>query len=57
MIEKEYTDRIVLTTEKDFKKINDLELKNQLYYLEIKTKFLNKGEQSFKKTIKEALIS
>ena len=57
MIEKEYTDRIVLTTEKDFKKINDLELKNQLYYLEIETKFLNKGEESFKKTIKEALIS
>lgn len=57
MIEKKYTDRIVLTTEKDFKKINDLELKNQLYYLEIETKFLNKGEESFKKTIKEALIS
>tara|TARA_B100000768_G_scaffold55567_1_gene54093 strand:+ start:2288 stop:3307 length:1020 start_codon:yes stop_codon:yes gene_type:complete len=56
-IEKKYTDRIVLTTEKDFKKINDLDLKNQLYYLEIEIKFLNKGEESFKKIIKKLIIS
>lgn len=56
-IENKYSDRIVLTTEKDYKKIKDLNLKNQLYYLEIKTKFLNNGEESFNKIIKETLIS
>ena len=56
-IEKKYFDRVVITTEKDYKKIKNLGLKNNLHYLEIKTKFLNEDEDSFKRIIKETLIS
>ena len=54
-IEKEFEDRIVITTEKDYKKIKNLDLKNKLFYLEIKTKFL-KNEVAFKTLISRAVI-
>ena len=54
-IEKEFEDRIVITTEKDYKKIKNLDLKNKLFYLEIKTKFL-KNEVAFKTLISRAII-
>ncbi len=57
MIEKSYRDYVVLTTEKDYHKINNLRLRNQLYYLEIETKFLNNGEDSFNKLIKKTLAN
>jgi tetraacyldisaccharide 4'-kinase len=57
MIEKSYRDYVVLTTEKDYQKIKNLKLKNQLYYLEIETKFLNNGEDSFNKIIKKTLTN
>jgi len=54
-IEKEFQDRLVITTEKDYKKIKNLDLKNKLFYLEIKTKFL-KNEVAFKTLISRAII-
>ena len=53
-IKKDYFDRIIITTEKDYIKINQLGLKNDLYYLEIETKFL-RDENSFKKIIRNTL--
>ncbi|MBT7623519.1 MAG: tetraacyldisaccharide 4'-kinase, partial [Flavobacteriaceae bacterium] len=53
-IEKEFGDRIVVTTEKDYKKIKNLNLNNKLFYLEIKTTFL-KDEGAFKSLIYDAL--
>ena len=35
----------ILTTEKDFMRLKGLIAEQQLYYLPIKTKFLNNGEQ------------
>ena len=55
-IKKDYFDRIIITTEKDYIKINQLGLKNDLYYLEIETKFL-RDENSFKKIIRNTLSS
>ena len=53
-IKKNYFDRVIITTEKDYIKINQLGLKNDLYYLEIETKFL-RDENSFKKIIRKTL--
>ena len=39
-IEQEFEDTIVVTTEKDYRKIKNLNLNNKLFYLEIKTRFL-----------------
>lgn len=55
-IETKFPNSIVITTEKDFRKISDLNLKNNLYYLEIKTRFL-KNEELFKSLVKKALIN
>ena len=55
-IKNKYSNRIIITTEKDFKKLNDLKLKNELYYLEIKIQFL-KNENSFKAIIHKALTN
>ena len=53
-IEKEFGDRIVVTTEKDYKKIKNLNLNNKLFYLEIKIRFL-KNEVAFKSLILDTL--
>ena len=53
-IEQEFEDRIVITTEKDYKKIKNLNLNNKLFYLEIKTRFL-RNENAFKSLISDAL--
>ena len=53
-IEQEFEDTIVVTTEKDYRKIKNLNLNNKLFYLEIKTRFL-RNEDAFKSLISTAL--
>ena len=53
-IRKKYCDYNIITTEKDYVKLSDFEIKNNLYYLEIKTNFL-KDEELFKKIISKTI--
>ncbi|MDC0389517.1 tetraacyldisaccharide 4'-kinase [Flavobacteriaceae bacterium] len=53
-IEKKYCDYNIITTEKDYVKLSDFEIKNNLYYLEIKTNFLQ-DEDLFKNIISKTL--
>jgi tetraacyldisaccharide-1-P 4'-kinase len=48
--------RLIITTEKDFQKIQLLQRKNKWVYLEIKIKFLE-NESLFNSLIEEAITS
>ena len=54
-IELEYSDRIIITTEKDYQKIKLINRKNKWYYLQIEITFLD-NEDSFKKIIRDTII-
>jgi len=48
-------DNLIITTEKDFQKIQFLERKNKWSYLEIETKFIG-GEQKFESLLQQSFI-
>jgi tetraacyldisaccharide 4'-kinase len=53
-IESEFNDRVIITTEKDYQKIQSIKRKNKWYYLQMEIDFL-KEEESFKILVKETL--
>jgi tetraacyldisaccharide 4'-kinase len=55
-IGKKYCDYNIITTEKDYVKLSDFEMKNNLYYLEIKTNFLM-DEDLFKNIISKTITN
>jgi tetraacyldisaccharide 4'-kinase len=54
-IELDFSDRIIITTEKDYQKIKLIDKKNKWYYLQMETYFLN-NEDLFKKIIIDTII-
>tara|TARA_B100000965_G_C19593712_1_gene759121 strand:- start:778 stop:1791 length:1014 start_codon:yes stop_codon:yes gene_type:complete len=54
-IHKDFKSKTILTTEKDYVKIKKLNLDNNLYFIKMRTLFLNDGDKSFKKIIYERL--
>ena len=54
-IELDFSDRIIITTEKDYQKIKLIDKKNKWYYLQMETYFLN-NEDLFKKLIRNTII-
>ena len=55
-ISRKFENYSIITTEKDFYKISDLSLKNDIYYLKIKTKFLQ-SETKFIQKIEKAITN
>ncbi len=55
-IKKKAQNQIIITTEKDFVRLNNSILSDQLFYLPIRSSFLSKGE-NFDKTINEYVQS
>ena len=55
-ISNEFKNYLILTTEKDFYKISKLGLKNDIYYLRIKIKFLD-SENRFKRIVERNLTN
>lgn len=53
-IKKQAINKLIITTEKDYVRLKDSELKEQLYYLPIKTSFVN-NQDSFDNSIKNKL--
>tara|TARA_B110000263_G_scaffold62180_1_gene53407 strand:- start:590 stop:1603 length:1014 start_codon:yes stop_codon:yes gene_type:complete len=53
-IESEFNDRVIITTEKDYQKIQSIKRENKWYYLQMEINFL-KNEESFKTLVKETL--
>ena len=54
-IELDFSDRIIITTEKDYQKIKLIDKKNKWYYLQMETYFLD-NEDLFKKIIVDTII-
>tara|TARA_B100000780_G_scaffold243623_1_gene186932 strand:- start:1785 stop:2798 length:1014 start_codon:yes stop_codon:yes gene_type:complete len=54
-IELDFSDRIIITTEKDYQKIKLIDKKNKWYYLQMETYFLE-NEDLFKKIIIDTII-
>lgn len=54
-IESNFSDRLIITTEKDYQKISLIDKKNKWYYLQMETYFLN-NEDLFKKLIRNTII-
>jgi|TARA_B110000503_G_scaffold61247_1_gene97191 tetraacyldisaccharide 4'-kinase len=54
-IELEHSDRIIITTEKDYQKIKLINKKNKWYYLQIEITFLD-NQFLFKKIIRDTII-
>lgn len=54
-IKQKSTDKIIVTTEKDFVRLQNRAMQDNLYYLSIKTKFIENGE-NFDKMIREFVV-
>jgi len=51
----DFSDRIIITTEKDYQKIKLIDKKNKWYYLQMEICFLD-NEDLFKKLIMDTII-
>ena len=54
-IELDYSDRVIITTEKDYQKIKLINKKNKWFYLQMEINFLD-NEDLFRKIIRDAIV-